>query len=420
MIQRDDYVQKLKNSMWDNNIKIITGIRRCGKSTLLFNLFLNHLHSKGVNDKNIIKIRLDEDNYFKYRNPILLSKYLKTLINDTEKYYVFIDEIQMCVSKTDRYSGIKISVFDVLNGLNNKRNVDIYVTGSNSKMLSKDILTEFRGRTTQIRVYPLSFKEYFTYLGGDLDNRLNEFLVFGGMPDLVNKKNEIDKKSYLIDLFSKTYIKDIVERKRITREDVLEDILNFLSSQTSSLISINNIVNRLSTIRHEKLTFEMISKYIHYACDAFLISESKRYDIKGKTYFDYPSKFYFEDIGLRNALLNFRQLDTGHLMENLIYNDLIRRGYLVDVGAIPIREADNKEYLEIDFIINNLDKRTYIQSALKIDTVGKLDTETRSLNLTNDNFKKVIIRNDIVTSFLDAKGILNCSLKDFLLEKVEI
>ena len=420
MIARNDYIKKLKESMWNNNVKVITGIRRCGKSTLLFGLFSNYLISSGINEENIIKIKLDEDDCFQYRNPILLSKYLKSVINNNDKYYVFIDEIQLSTPKTDRKSGIKLSIFDVLNGLNNKDNIDVYVTGSNSKMLSSDIITEFRGRTTQIRVHPFSFEEYLAYRGGDEQKALDEYLLLGGMPELSRINDENDKKQYLMDLFKKTYIKDIVERKRVAREDILDDVLNYLASQTSSLTNIKSVVDALISKRNEKINYEMVANYVNYSKDAFLISESKRYDVKGKSYFDYPSKFYFEDVGLRNARLNFRQLDIGHLMENVIYNELIRRDYLVDVGAVPVRKGDGKDYLEIDFIINKLDQKVYIQSAYRIEAENKMDSETKPLCLTGDNFKKVLVRNDIVSSFYDEKGVFNCRRIDFLLNRVNI
>ena len=422
MIPRIEYLEKIKKAMWDNNVKVITGIRRCGKSTLLFDLFGDYLLNTLKIDRNLfIKIKLDEDENFRFRNPLLLSKHLKGLIkDDNKKYYVFIDEIQLSKPKTDRVSGVKVSVFDVLNGLNNKKNVDVYVTGSNSKMLSKDIVTEFRGRTTQIRIHPFSFKEFYAYRGGDEVMCLNEYLLLGGMPELINKASEEDKKQYLKSLFDETYIKDIVERKHIDRVDVLDDVLNYLASQTSSLTNVKSVVNALCSIRNEKINYEMVSNYISYAMDSFLIDEAKRYDVKGKFYFDYPSKFYFEDVGLRNARLNFRQLDIGHLMENVIYNELIRRGFLVDVGAVPIRDKNDKEYVEIDFIVNNLDKKMYIQSSYEIKTIEKNVSETKPLKLTNDNFKKILMRNDIVESFYDEKGIYNCRLLDFLLERVDI
>ena len=420
MIPRKDYIEKLKRSMWDHNVKVITGIRRCGKSTLLFDLFSNYLLSNGINKENIIKIKLDDDDCFQYRNPILLSKYLKSVISDKDKYFVFIDEIQLSVPKTDRKSGVKLSIFDVLNGLNNKNNVDVYVTGSNSKMLSSDIVTEFRGRTTQIRVHPFSFEEYLTYRGGDEQKALDEYLLLGGMPELLNINSENDKKQYLIDLFNKTYIKDIVERKRIAREDILDDVLNYLASQTSSLTNVKSVVNALVSKKNEKINYEMVANYINYSKDAFLVSESKRYDIKGKSYFDYPSKFYFEDVGLRNARLNFRQLDVGHLMENVIYSELIRRGYLVDIGALPVRFNGGKDYLEIDFIVNMLDQKVYIQSAYKIETENKMESEIKPLCSTRDNFKKVLIRNDILSNFYDEKGVLNCKFIDFLLNRLDI
>lgn len=422
MISRQSYIEELKKVMWDGNIKVITGIRRCGKSVLLFDLFKEHLISLGVSKETIIEIRLDEDDNIKYRNPIILSKYLKKKIEELKntKVYVFIDEVQLSSPKTDRSSGVKMSIFDVLNGLRNNPNIDVYVTGSNSKMLSKDILTEFRGRSAQIRVHPFSFKEFYDYRGGDKNKCLDEYLVLGGMPELINKNDETSKKKYLIGLFDETYIKDIVERKHIDREGVLKDVLNYLASQTSTLTNINNIVNTLSSKRNEKINHEMMSNYVSYIEDAFLISEAKRYDIKGKSYFDYPSKFYFEDVGLRNARLNFRQLDYGHLMENVIYNELIRRGYLVDVGAVEVRTKDGRDYLEIDFIVNNLDQKIYIQSAYRIDSEKKNDSETNSLRQINNSFKKVVMRNDIVNSFYDENGIYHCKVIDFLLNRVNL
>lgn len=422
MISRQSYIEELKKVMWDGTIKVITGVRRCGKSVLLFDLFKKHLISSGVSKETIIEIKLDEDDNFKYRNPIILSKYIKKKIEELKntKAYVFIDEVQLSSPKTDRSSGVKMSIFDVLNGLRNNPNIDVYVTGSNSKMLSKDILTEFRGRSTQIRVHPVSFKEFYDYHGGDENKCLDEYLVLGGMPELINKNDETSKKKYLIGLFDETYIKDIVERKHIDREDVLKDVLNYLASQTSTLTNINNIVNALSSKRNEKINHEMISNYVSYIEDAFLISEAKRYDIKGKSYFDYPSKFYFEDVGLRNARLNFRQLDYGHLMENIIYNELIRRGYLVDVGAVEVRTKEGREYLEIDFIANNLDQKIYIQSAYRIDNEKKNDSETNPFSQVNDNFKKVVMRNDIASSFYDKNGIYHCKVIDFLLNRVSL
>ena len=422
MVLRQDYVDELKKAMWDGNIKVITGIRRCGKSVLLFELFKKYLISIGVSEETIIEIKLDEDDRFKYRNPIILSKYLKKRIEELNnaKLFVFIDEVQLSSPKTDRSSGVKVSIFDVLNGLRNNPNIDVYVTGSNSKLLSKDILTEFRGRSVQIRIHPFSFKEFFEYYGGNENECLNEYLILGGMPELINKKDEVSKKKYLIGLFEETYIKDIVERKHIDREDILKDVLNFIASQTSSLTNINNIVKALSSKRNEKIDYEMISNYVSYVEDAFLISEAKRYDTKGKRYFDYPSKFYFEDVGLRNARLNFRQLDYGHLMENVIYSELIRRGYLVDVGAVEVRTKKGREYLEIDFIVNNLDRKLYIQSAYSIDNEKKNSSETNSLSQVNDSFKKIVMRNDIVSSFYDENGIYHCKLLDFLLGKVDL
>ena len=334
--------------------------------------------------------------------------------------YVFIDEVQLSRPKTDRMSGVKLSIFDVLNGLNNKNNIDIYVTGSNSKMLSKDILTEFRGRTTQIRVHPFSFKEFYDYKGGDINKRLQEYLVFGGMPMVVLQDNDLQKKEYLDNLFKETYLKDIVERNRVQRQDVLDDLLNYLASQISSLTNINSVANAISSKNHEKINHEMIANYFSYVEDSFVISEAKRFDVKGKQYFDYPSKFYFEDVGLRNAKISFRQLDSGHLMENIIYNELVRLGYSVDVGAVEIRKSQESTTKEIDFVVNHFDQKVYIQSAYSIHDELKKESEISPFRAIRDSFKKVVIRNDIASSYYDNEGIFNCNLVEFLLGKVSL
>ena len=422
MIPRDYYINKLKASMWNGTIKVITGLRRCGKSILLFNLFKNCLIDNGISIEDIIEIRLDDEANYVYRNPIKLSKYLNDLLNkkSSKKIYVFIDEVQLSRPKTDRMSGVKLSIFDVLNGLNNKNNIDIYVTGSNSKMLSKDILTEFRGRTTQIRVHPFSFKEFYDYKGGDINKRLQEYLVFGGMPMVVLQDNDLQKKEYLDNLFKETYLKDIVERNRVQRQDVLDDLLNYLASQISSLTNINSVANAISSKNHEKINHEMIANYFSYVEDSFVISEAKRFDVKGKQYFDYPSKFYFEDVGLRNAKISFRQLDSGHLMENIIYNELVRLGYSVDVGAVEIRKSQESTTKEIDFVVNHFDQKVYIQSAYSIHDELKKESEISPFRAIRDSFKKVVIRNDIASSYYDNEGIFNCNLVEFLLGKVSL
>lgn len=419
MIERSWYLEQLKKREWDGNIKVITGIRRCGKSVLLFDLYKSFLISKGIKKENIIEIKLDKIEDISLRNPFLLFKYVDGLLKDNdEKFYLFIDEVQMSIAKKDRKSGVTANIYDILNGLRDNKRLDVYVTGSNSKMLSKDIASEFRGRSSQIKVFPLSFKEYYDYVGGDERRALTEYMVTGGMPGAVNESAEEDKKNYLLNLYNEIYVKDIVERNKIQREDILNDILDYLASQISSLTNINKIVNSINTIKREKVTYEMVSKYIEYSMDSFIISKARRYDVKGKGYFDYPNKYYYIDTGLRNARLNFRQLDQGHLMENILYSDLIRRGYSVDVGAVPVRTERGSDYVEIDFIVNKLDSKVYIQSAFQIETKEKEVSEIRPLTLTGDFFKKVIIRNDIVSSFYDESGVYHCKFTDFLLDRV--
>ena len=419
MIERTIYIKKLINSMWNDNVKVISGIKGCGKSTLLFNLFKKYLLNSGVEGSDIIEIRFDDKNFFELRNPFLLTKYLNDEIkkrNDS-KIYVFLDEIQYVENRKDKESGVTLNVFDVLNGLRNNPNVDVYVTESNSKLLSKNIITEFRGRSTQIRVYPLSFKEFCSSRVDDLNSSLREYLIFGGMPGLLSLKNEKQKQEYLINLYKETYIKDIVERNKIERPNLLDNILDFLASTVSSLANTNKIVNSLTSIKNEKVSHLTVFNYTNYLVDCFLVSEVQRYDIKEKTYFKYPSKFYFEDLGLRNSRLNFRQIDEGHLMENLIYNELISRGLNVDIGLIYKRTSSKKIDYEIDFIVNKIDKRIYIQSAYKIDNIEKETFEKRSLKMIPDNFKKIVIRNDLLMSYYDDDGIYHMTLTDFLLKE---
>ena len=422
MIERNWYLNKLIKRAWDGNIKVITGIRRCGKSVLLFDIYKTYLLENGVKEENIIEIKLDKMEFITFRNPFMLYKEITKTINKTtlDKYYLFIDEVQMAIEKKDRKSGVTATIYDILNQFKDNKNIDVYVTGSNSKMLSKDISTEFRGRSSQIHVFPLSFSEYYNYIGGDINEALNNYMILGGMPGIVYEKTAEDKKSYLENLFNEIYIKDIVERNRIQRPDILNDILDYLSSQISSLTTNNRIANSISTLKKEKVTFEMVSKYVSHTIDSFIINMARRYDVKGKSYFEYPNKYYYIDNGLRNARLNFRQNDPGHLMENILYNELIRRGYNVDVGAIPLRTHDSSDYVEIDFIVNKLDFKVYIQSAFRMDNDEKIVSEIRPLTITGDSFKKVIIRNDILTSYYDEQGILHCKFTDFLLDKINV
>ena len=422
MINRDFYLNQIIKSKWDGQIKVVTGIRRVGKSVLLFELYKEHLINEGVSEENIITISLDQRKYIKYRNPITLCEYVETLINNSkESYYLFIDEVQLSNPTKDKENGnIEVTIYYMLNDLNSYKNLDVYVTGSNSRMLSGDIMTEFRGRSTQIHVYPLSFEEYYSFVGGDETKRLNEYLIYGGMPRITQLEDELDKKKYLDQLYKEVYIKDIVERNRIEKENVLEDILNYLSSQIGLLTNPTKVANALSNARKEKIDSNLVSSYINHSIDAFLISMSKRYDIRGKSYFNYPNKYYFTDLGLINARLNFRQYDPGHLMENAIYNELIKRGYSVDVGVVvDIRNGANS-LKEIDFVVNEGDRRIYIQSVLRMDDEEKIKSELDSFKLTNDFFKKIIIRNDITHNYYDENGIYHCCLSDFLLNRIQL
>lgn len=423
MAKRDFYMERLIHSMWNGEIKVITGIRRCGKSVLLFDLFFEYLLSQNVSEDHILKIELDQRRYYKFRNPITLCEYVESAVLDKkdDKFYLFIDEVQLTTKVVDKENGgIEVTIYDMLNELKAYKNLDVYVTGSNSKGLSKDIATEFRGRATQIHVFPLSFAEFYSAVGGDERKALDTYMLYGGMPRLLALEDDKDKKDYLISLYSELYVKDIVERNGIEREDVLNDILDFLASQISSLTNPTNIANAIASMKNEKINPAMVSNYVQYVIDSFLISMAKRYDVRGKTYFKYPNKYYYTDIGLRNARLNYRQYDPGHIMENIIYNELLRRGYSVDVGVVCDRAGDSKVQKEIDFVVNDADKKIYIQSAFRMDTDKKESSELASLMLTKDFFKKIIVRMDVPHNFYDDNGIFHCNLIDLLLGRVEL
>ena len=423
MIKRDSYLNRMIHHMWNGEVKVITGIRRCGKSVLLFDLFYEYLLSQGVQEDHIIKIELDQRRYYKFRNPIILCEYIEDLVSKKkdEKFYLFIDEVQLTTKVIDKENGdIEVSIYDMLNELKAYKNLDVYVTGSNSKGLSKDIATEFRGRATQIHVFPLSFEEFYSHVGGDERKALDTYMLYGGMPRLLALTDEKDKKDYLSSLYSELYIKDIVERNGIEREDILNNILDFLASQISSLTNPTNIANALTSMKNEKVSSTLVSNYVQHIIDSFLISMAKRYDVKGKTYFKYPNKYYYTDVGLRNARLNYRQYDPGHIMENIIYNELLRRGYSVDVGVVTDRTGGANVQKEIDFVVNDADKKLYIQSAFQMDTDKKESSERASLILTKDFFKKIIVRMDIPHNFYDDSGIFHCNLIDLLLGRVEL
>ncbi len=409
--------------MWNGEVKVITGIRRCGKSVLLFDIFYEHLLSQGVQEDHIVKIELDQRRYYKFRNPITLCEYVEALVSErkNERFYLFIDEVQLTTKVVDKENGgIAVSVYDMLNELKAYRNLDVYVTGSNSKGLSKDIATEFRGRATQIHVFPLSFEEFYSHVGGDERKALDSYMLYGGMPRLLALTDEKDKKDYLSSLYRELYVKDIVERNGVEREDVLNDILDFLASQISSLTNPTNIANALSSMKSERINSTLVSNYVQYIIDSFLVSMARRYDVKGKTYFKYPNKYYYTDVGLRNARLNYRQYDPGHIMENIIYNELLRRGYSVDVGVVTDRSGGANVQKEIDFVVNGADKKFYIQSAFQMDTDKKESSELASLILTKDFFKKIVVRMDIPHNFYDDNGIFHCNLIDLLLGRVEL
>ena len=423
MINRDYYLNRLIRNMWNGDIKVITGIRRCGKSVLLFDLFYNYLIDSGVDEDHILRFELDQRKYYQYRNPILLCEYVENIVNANkdQKYYLFIDEVQFTVKVVDKENGgIEVTIYDMLNELKAYKNLDVYVTGSNSRMLSKDIATEFRGRATQIHVYPLSFGEFYSYIGGDKHAALDQYMLYGGLPRLVSLTDDAEKKAYLSRLYDELYIKDIVERNSLEREDILNAILDFIASQIGSLTNPTNIANALTSMRQERVNPNMVSAYITHTMDAFLVEMAKRYDVKGKTYFNYPNKYYYTDIGLRNARLNYRQYDPGHIMENIVYNDLVLRGYSVDVGVVTERKRNEKIQREIDFVVNDGDRRIYIQSAYQMATEQKEDTELLSLKLTGDFFKKIVVRMDIPHNFYDDDGVYHCNLIDFLLGQVEL
>lgn len=421
VIQRNEYLDKMTGKKGNGLIKVITGIRRCGKSFLLFNLFYDHLLESGVKEEQIIMIALDDDLYLKYRDPDELSRYIRGKIVNKDMYYILIDEIQYAITKEELKNPENIRLYNVLNGLMRLRNVDIYVTGSNSKMLTRDVLTAFRGRGDEIKVFPLSFAECFAYMGGDKSEAYEEYALYGGMPLVLTKKSNAEKMTYLQNLFTEVYFKDIVERYDIELPDVLSELTDDLCSSVGSLTNANKISNTLRTVRNLKVSSTTVSNYLNYLIESFLFSNAKRYDVKGKKYFEYPSKYYCTDIGLRNARLNFRQQEETHIMENIIYNELLRREYSVDVGVVEIVEGSDgkrtKKQCEIDFAINKGSKKYYIQSALNVSEPSKLEAELRPLKHTKDFFKKIIIVKTSMKPWTDENGILHLGLYEFLLNE---
>ena len=427
MIARPDYLNKLISKKENGLIKIITGNRRCGKSYLLFTIYHGYLVSAGIAENQIIELALDETVNAKYRNPIELDSYIRSLVSDKSKqYYVFLDEIQKVDEIQNPYvdnPNSKITFVDTVLGLMKIKNVDLYITGSNSKMLSSDILTEFRDRGDEIRVYPLSFAEFYTSFKGDKNEAWKEYYTYGGMPLAVTKKTPEEKSKYLKDLFTGTYLKDVLERHTITNSTSdLEELLNIISSSIGSLTNPLNLSNTFKTVKKRNLAPETISTYLDYFKDAFLIDSAVRYNIKGKKYISTPLKYYFVDVGLRNARLNFRQQEENHIMENIIFNELKIRGFDVDIGVIEHNTKDatgksRRNFLEIDFVANRGNNRFYIQSALHLDTQEKMEQETQSLNRIHDSFKKIVVVKDDIEPWQDDKGIQYIGIEQFLLEK---
>ena len=414
--------------MWDGQVKVITGIRRCGKSYLLRTIFRNHLLEQGVSEDHILTYELDLAKDIRFRNPLELAKVVREQVEGkADQYYLFVDEIQMSDEVPNPYNpnGKAITFYDALNDLKSLSNLDIYVTGSNSRMLSSDILTEFRGRSDEIRVHPLSFAEYYAYVGGDKAEAFDNYAFYGGLPLILSRPDDTAKMNYLKTLFSEVYLKDIVERKKIKREDVLSATLDLLCSSIGSLTNPNNIASSLNSRQRLKgentVAPNTVKAYIAHLADAYLFEECRRFDVKGKDYFDYPNKYYCDDLGLRNARIGFRQQEMTHIMENIIYNDLRIRGCEVDIGIVYGTEKNKSGQTvqvprEIDFIATRGGRKTYIQSAYALPTEEKAFTEIRPFALTGDSFPKIIVRHDIRKRWYDDNGILNIGILDFLLD----
>ena len=408
-IGRDVYLNKLISKRHNGLIKVVTGMRRCGKSYLLFNLFKEYLVNEGVAENHIIEIAFDSFENKRYRDPEVLFPYIMEKMSDERMYYVLLDEVQML----DDFES-------VLNSLGRKQNVDVYVTGSNAKFLSKDIITEFRGRGDEVHMYPLTFGEFMSVYDGDKQEGWRDYVLFGGIPLVLGFETADQKSDFLKSLFEETYISDITGRNNIRNKAELEELLNILSSAIGSLTNPSKLSATFKSVKNKSISKDTIIKYIDYLRDSFLIDSAIRYDIKGKKYINTPSKYYFTDLGLRNARLNFRQVEKTHVMENIIFNELKVRGYNVDVGVVVMNEVDKngkkiRKQLEVDFVCNKGSKRFYIQSAYALPDKEKMEQEQRSLVNTGDGFKKIIITKDAVAPLYNEEGILVMSVYDFLL-----
>lgn len=418
LIARDRYLQKLIDREWNGAIKVITGIRRSGKSCLLFDLFKANLLERGIAEDQIIEVALDDDQFAEYRDPEKLSEYIRLHIKDNKtEYYLLLDEAQFAITDEEWRKKKNIKLYSILNGLLRKKNVDIYVTGSNSRFLSSDILTEFRGRGDEVNVRPLSFSEFLTAFSGGEEEAWNEYMTYGGLPRILFMKSDEQKAAYLNSLFKETYVSDVIERYGFYDEDTLSELINILASQTGSLTNPNKLADSFRSVLHKNVSDKTIRTYIDALKDAFLIDETRRYDIKGKAYIGSPFKYYFKDIGLRNARLNFRQQDPGHLMENILYNELCLRGYNVDVGVVKFSEKGLHKSAEVDFVCNQGSRRYYIQSAYEMPAEEKRVQESRSLVHIPDSFKKIIVVKDNQKLWRDENGITIIGIRQFLLDQ---
>lgn len=427
MIARRKYLEKLISKKDNGLVKVITGIRRCGKSYLLFNIYKDYLKSMGVAEECIICLALDDDENIQYRNPLELGKYIRSLtVDESKSYYVFLDEIQKVVTIQNPYieeAEDKIGFVDVVLGLMKRDNIDVYVTGSNSKMLSSDILTEFRGRGDEIRVNPLSFEEFYNAYDGEKRDAWQEYYTYGGLPLVMAKKTHEEKAKYLETLFDAIYLSDIMDRNKLAHEKtVLDDILNIISSSVGSLTNANKITNTFKSERQVNISNYTVSKYLDFFIDAFLLYKAERYDVKGRKYIGSPLKYYFSDVGLRNARLKFRQQEENHIMENIIYNELCNRDFGVDVGVVEYCYKDEnrkskRANLEIDFVANKGSKKYYIQSALTVADEQKREQEIRSLKRVGDSFKKIVVVKDNIIPWHDDNGILYIGIEKFLLDE---
>lgn len=420
-IRRDKYLNDLVVRKGNGMIKVVTGIRRCGKTYLVFDLFVRHLIESGVPEDHVIALALDDRANVRYRDVDALYDYLMERIgNDRGVYYVLLDEVQYAITvKELRSKDVPPALYGVLNGLLHRRNVDVYVTGSNSKLLSTDVMTEFRGRGDEVRIHPLTFAEFMQAFDGDRQAGWAEYVMYGGLPLTLSMHTPEQKASYLTGLFEEVYLSDVIERNHLTKSQELESLLNVLASSIGSLTNPSKIEATFRSELHSRLDADTVKRYIGHLGEAFLVSEATRYDVKGRRYIGTPKKYYFEDMGLRNARLGFRQVEESHIMENIIYNELRARGFSVDVGVVDRRMKNNghdeRRRYEVDFVANLGYRRYYIQSALQLDTPEKAAQEKRSLSLIEDSFRKIVVVNRVMCPYMDDDGILTMGLFDFLL-----